>query len=145
MLPITAASKVPVFSESLGTALFCTEALTTIKYMPVKRKTSTNQWCQMFDLLAVAERTCKAVGHTKDDQPDIMLSLMEEAGETATEIKIAKGLKKGPPGKDGVIGEAVDTILCALDVIYTENGTLVDPTLNTIFETKLDKWRTKYA
>lgn len=98
-----------------------------------------------FDLLGITQEVCKAVGHTKKDQSDIMLSLMEEAGETATEIKIAKGLKSGPAGKDGIVGEAVDTILCALDVIYTELGTLDDEMLHEVFRLKLAKWRLKYA
>lgn len=98
-----------------------------------------------FNLLRMVEETCEVVGHTKADQSNIMLSLMEEAGETATEIKISKGLKSGPPGKDGIVGEAVDTILCALDVIYTEHGYLDTRELHEIFEAKLTKWRTKYS
>lgn len=98
-----------------------------------------------FNLLAVTQEVCEIIGHTKDNQSDIMLSLMEEAGETATEIKIAKGLKKGPPGVDGVVGEAVDTILCALDVIYTEHGSLNDPHIKKVFHNKLMKWKNKYS
>jgi hypothetical protein len=98
-----------------------------------------------FNLLAFVEKTCMVVGHTKDDQNDIMLSLMEEAGETATEIKIAKGLKSGPAGKDGVVGEAIDAILCALDVIYTELGSLDNMVVKETIYNKTMKWQNKYA
>ncbi|MNV42424.1 hypothetical protein D3C71_1340970 [compost metagenome] len=98
-----------------------------------------------FNLLGFVEETCKVIGHTKDDQNDIMLSLMEEAGETATEIKIARGLKSGPAGKDGVVGEAIDTILCALDVIYSEMGSVDNLLVKQTFYNKTMKWKNKYS
>jgi hypothetical protein len=103
------------------------------------------EFFEKFNLLAFVQETCEIIGHTKADQPDIMLSLFEEAGETATEIKIAKGLKSGPAGKDGVIGEAIDTILCALDVIYTELGSLDNIQVKQTVYNKTMKWKNKYS
>lgn len=55
----------------------------------------------------------------KDDRKieDIFIYLMSEAGELAEEINIKNGRSSKPVGKDGIVGEAVDVILCAFDVI----------------------------
>lgn len=98
-----------------------------------------------FNILAFVQETCAIIGHTKADQQDIMLSLFEEAGETATEVKIAKGLKSGPAGKDGIVGEAIDTILCALDVIFTELGSLDNDVVKQTVYNKTMKWKHKYS
>lgn len=74
----------------------------------------------MSKFLDAVWRACMIVDHGKQDQKDIMLSVHEEGGELAQEIKIAHGLRKGPAGPDGVIGEAIDGILCNMDIIYTE-------------------------
>jgi NTP pyrophosphatase (non-canonical NTP hydrolase) len=86
---------------------------------------------------------CKEVNHGKSDQANIMLSLTEEAGELAQEIKISNGLRKGPHGPDGIIGEAVDVILCALDVIYSEHGYMPLNEINKIIDSKAKKWLNK--
>lgn len=98
-----------------------------------------------FNLLAIIDATCKIVGNTKDDQPNIMLSMLEEAGETATEVKISHGLKNKPQGVDGIVGEAIDTILCAMDLIHSEIGSLDNHQVKSVFELKLNKWKLKYS
>lgn len=50
---------------------------------------------------------------------DVFSQLIEETGELATEINIQTGFRSDKqPGKDGVIGEACDGIICQLDIIY---------------------------
>ena len=51
---------------------------------------------------------------------DVMLCIMEEAGELATEVAIDKKFKKRNPSADGVIGEAIDLIIGAVDMIFQE-------------------------
>ena len=70
---------------------------------------------------------------------NILAHLMEEVGELATEVNIDfVGYKT--PGEDGVIGEAVDVILCALDLIRVNYPTVTKEQLNTIAQLKCDKW-----
>ena len=50
-------------------------------------------------------------------QKDVLMCLTEEVGELATEIAIVDGFKDREPSEDGIVGEAVDVILAALDII----------------------------
>jgi NTP pyrophosphatase (non-canonical NTP hydrolase) len=97
----------------------------------------------MIGFFKMVERAAVLIGNKKADQPKIMLSLTEEVGELAQEVKIAQGLRTGPHGKDGVVGEAIDVILCALDVIHTEVGHLDEQILIDVAEPKLLKWLKK--
>ncbi len=49
---------------------------------------------------------------------DVIGHTMEELGELATEVKIADGKSYKDPGVDGIVGEAVDVIVCLLDWAY---------------------------
>lgn len=103
------------------------------------------EFMKNFNVLQYMQEVCAFIGHTKDDQSDIMLSKMEETGELATEIKIARGLKPGPAGYDGVVGEAIDDILCALDILYTELGSLDNDRIKQTIINKATKWKNKYG
>lgn len=98
-----------------------------------------------FDFLQVVEAVCKAVGNTKADQKDILASAGEEYGELATEVKIAHGLKNKPPGRDGIVGEAIDLMLCAADMIHSELGSLDNDQVKQMVMNKLNKWKTHYT
>ena len=78
----------------------------------------------------------------KDDRTlgDVLGHAIEELGELATEIKIVNGKSYKKPGKDGVVGEAIDLINCALDIIYLSNPELTEDELNEIQKAKCDKW-----
>lgn len=67
--------------------------------------------------------------------------LLEEAGELATEVNIRQGFSKKDPGEDGVIGEAVDVILCAIDLIYQDNPFTTSYDIEEIIKNKLNKWK----
>ena len=76
---------------------------------------------------------------------DVMLILTEEVGELATEIAIKKGFKNRAPSNDGVLGEAVDVILAAADIIflYANRGLSneeLEAVVNKRIEKKLEKW-----
>lgn len=71
--------------------------------------------------------------------------LLEEVDELLDEfMKRELGL---PPGKDGIIGEAVDVALCAIDLAAQE---IEDPDsrleiVNEVIVRKLQKWIDKYS
>jgi hypothetical protein len=76
---------------------------------------------------------------------EVFLSLVEEVGELATELSVDSGYSKKPEGKDGITGEAVDVIICALDLIWVHNHSTTEEELEKylgeIIKTKLAKWR----
>lgn len=98
-----------------------------------------------FNFLKAIEDVCKIVGNTKADQRDILASATEELGELAVEIKIAHGLKKADVGKDGIVGEAIDLMMCAADIIHSELGSLDNDQVKQILLKKLAKWQSKYT
>jgi NTP pyrophosphatase (non-canonical NTP hydrolase) len=75
----------------------------------------------------------------------VFLQLAEEAGELATEIKIANGFTIDKvEGADGIVGEAIDVIQCAIDIIYLYNPSITEEQLNVIMKKKLEKWSKKW-
>jgi hypothetical protein len=68
---------------------------------------------------------------------------MEELGELATECKIANGRSYKTAGPDGIVGEAIDGILCNLDMIYVENPDLTEDEFNSMVKAKCEKWYQK--
>lgn len=68
---------------------------------------------------------------------------IEEIGELATELNIEDGYSNKEPGKDGVIGEAVDAIICLMDLIYTHRPTITEDELAQVCANKLTKWKEK--
>lgn len=68
---------------------------------------------------------------------------IEEIGELATELNIVDGYSDKNPGKDGVVGEAVDAIICLIDLIYTHRPTITEDELAQVCANKLSKWKEK--
>jgi hypothetical protein len=66
---------------------------------------------------------------------------MSEVGELAEEIEIAEGLSNKSSGKDGVTGEAIDAIICLLDIIRRYNPGITEDELGFIVAHKLSKWK----
>jgi hypothetical protein len=71
---------------------------------------------------------------------DILDHGIGEMKETLDEVEIFLGDLPGPAGADGVIGEAIDTILCLLDLIYKFNPTFTEAQMVEIAESKGAKW-----
>ena len=69
-----------------------------------------------------------------------MASLMSEVGELAEEVNIQTGHCGKLPGKDGIIGEAVDVIICALDMIRVNYPEATEDDIRAIAQNKCDKW-----
>jgi hypothetical protein len=76
---------------------------------------------------------------------DIVKYSMTELGELAEEVIIDEGRSYKAPGKDGVVGEALDLIACAADMIRTQAPDLTEDQLLEIIEPKLQKWKSKAA
>jgi len=49
------------------------------------------------------------------------------------------------PGEDGVIGEAVDVMLCAVDIMYKQQPDITEEDILKVVRRKLNKWQTKYG
>lgn len=47
-------------------------------------------------------------------------------------------------GKDGVIGESIDIIACAIDQIFVENPDITEADLIPVMERKCEKWKAVY-
>lgn len=89
-------------------------------------------------ILQMIETTSKRVG-TGNTQA-ILLSLMEEVGELATEINIENGTKNREPSEDGIEGEAIDVLVVVCDLLTSLFGSLENPELRTKVAAKLAKW-----
>jgi hypothetical protein len=75
--------------------------------------------------------------------PDVQYKLTEEFGELGQELLIAAGKHYKMPGKDGVIGEALDMIVCLIDMIYHHQNDVTEEQLAEMIQKKLDKWAEK--
>jgi NTP pyrophosphatase (non-canonical NTP hydrolase) len=71
---------------------------------------------------------------------EVLMVLMEEVGELATEISINDGFKNRQASEDGIVGEAVDVILAALDIIKIHQPDITSNELNGIALNKCKKW-----
>lgn len=92
----------------------------------------------------IVKRILVTSSEIKNDRTksDVLVHLMTEVGELAQEIQISEGKSYKSEGVDGVIGEAIDVIICALDIIKLHNTNIKeDYDLSRILEPKLDKWK----
>lgn len=72
---------------------------------------------------------------------DVLIKTMEELGELAQEVLINTGsITHKEPGKDGIVGEAVDAIITLLDIIHVYDPTITEDDLSAIASVKCDKW-----
>lgn len=71
----------------------------------------------------------------------ILAHTMSELGELAEEVEINAGVSHKLAGEDGIVGESVDLILCALDMIRKHDPTVTEVELEEIAVKKLAKWK----
>lgn len=90
--------------------------------------------CPVSLILKHSRRLCTM------DKNQIMHSVTEEAGELATEVSISLGYKNRGPGNDGVIGESIDVILSAVDMIYAADPNITINDIQAIVANKCRKW-----
>lgn len=72
----------------------------------------------------------------------VLLHLVQELGELATEIQIEEGHIQKTPSDDGIIGEAIDVIICALDIIRIHDQEITEEEIISYCQKKLNKWVT---
>lgn len=96
---------------------------------------------QVENILDLITATSYKVG-TGDTQA-ILMSLVEEVGELATELNIENGTKNREPSEDGVKGEAVDVLIVIGDMLTHLFGSLDSEELKAAVERKLTKWESK--
>lgn len=73
----------------------------------------------------------------------VLASLVEEVGELSQEVAIINGASYKEPGEDGVVGEAIDVILCAVDLIRVYDAKITEDDIMEILKIKLSKWKSK--
>lgn len=93
--------------------------------------------CPISHILDVSQQLCTG------DKSQIMHAITEETGELATEVAISLGFKKREPGPDGVIGEAVDLIITAVDMMNAEKPGITLEEVMDIVVNKCNKWAEK--
>ena len=85
--------------------------------------------------------TCKAMTNNRD-LSSIMAHLQSETKELQDEV--TKSINGEGAGPDGVIGEAIDVILCAVDLIYMKNPSVSKEYVSFLVGQKLEKWESQY-
>lgn len=76
---------------------------------------------------------------------NILTHLTTEVGELAEEVQIELGHCRKERGEDGVVGEAIDVILCAIDIIRVHDPFLSEETLLEMMDSKISKWRRNHG
>lgn len=76
-------------------------------------------------------------------QYSILASLTSEVGELAEEVAIANGDSYKKPGIDGILGEAIDVLICAYDLIRRTHPNVTEAELDIYARQKVEKWKSK--
>ena len=101
-----------------------------------------------MSLFSVVKETSNKADNTKcfnhdRNVPAVLFHLVEEVGEVALEISIENGTSYKKASEDGVVGEAIDVIINALDLIHVHSPELTEEDLIAIATKKCDKWLSK--
>lgn len=85
---------------------------------------------------------CREVKNKRD-----IISIFSHADEEFQELwdEIELALAEKPQGDDGIVGEAVDVILCMLDLISIYAPELTTNDLQLIMQKKFQKWKDVYG
>lgn len=73
----------------------------------------------------------------------VLASITSELGELADEVNIQQGYSYKQPGEDGIVGEAVDIIASAIDLIRLAKPEITEEEICEIAKRKCDKWISK--
>lgn len=87
-------------------------------------------------------KACKKI-----DSPRTIGTVSDHLNSEVYELnqEVVNVLLDSPAGDDGVIGEAVDVILCAVDLIYQSNPKVTKAEIMTVVNRKIEKWITVYG
>lgn len=92
----------------------------------------------MDQLLATVRRYSDSIQNNRTIE-DIHEYLLDEVMELDDEME------SGGAGADGIAGEAIDVILCALDLIYKSAPQMTDDDIVEYARRKCEKWANKYG
>lgn len=84
---------------------------------------------------------CKVIENNRQ-LSDVFTHALSEIDELDEEI--GKYYEDEAPGPDGIIGEAVDVILCMVDLIYQETPDVTEEQIREIVMKKCEKWKEIY-
>ena len=91
------------------------------------------------------------LGYSKEIQNgrtinSIWKHFLSEVSELSFEVDVLNGdLPPEHGGPDGIIGEAIDGILCLVDLIHQHNPEITEEELRAIAAKKLEKWKRIYS
>jgi hypothetical protein len=81
--------------------------------------------------------SCRRIGNGRNIY-DVMDALEDEVKELDEELVKFNHRKR--PGADGILGESVDVLLCAVDMMYMENNDITAEEIMAKIVEKLAKW-----
>ena len=94
----------------------------------------------MMTLIQALLNTSRTIVAERTPQKAFMHA-SSELGELAEELIIAEYGSYKDPGADGIVGEAIDTIISLVDVIYLTHPDVTEEELLEVAEKKLAKWK----
>ena len=65
---------------------------------------------------------------------------MQQVASVGLRLVIDEGLSYKVKGKDGIVGEGIDVIICVLDLIRKTYPNITESELEAIADNKLAKW-----
>lgn len=96
----------------------------------------------LFEEIKLASAKADAI-NVKRDMSCVLIKTQSELGELADEVLIHTNQSYKSPGKDGVVGELVDTILCLVDLLHVYDPSIGEQELVAIAKLKGEKWINK--
>ena len=93
------------------------------------------------DTLELIVDRCHRIENSRT-QYSVLMHAMGELNELSDEIHFE--LTGYDPGPDGILGEAIDILLCAIDFEVMRSGITVEDIQRKIIQ-KLDKWERLYG
>lgn len=95
---------------------------------------------RFLTIVKLASRDADELGYKRDEK-FIYDHMIDEVDELRDELKLhAEG---NPPGPDGIVGESIDVIACALDLIFKHAPDITYEQLCVLMQKKCDKWLNK--
>ena len=87
-------------------------------------------------------KACKSI-----DSPRTIGTVVDHLNSEVYELnqEVVNVLLDSEQGEDGVLGESVDVILCAVDLIYQENPKVTKAEIMAVVNRKIEKWVTLYG
>lgn len=92
----------------------------------------------MHDIVDLTRKFTRIVENDRDLN-SIHLHMEDEVAELKAEID------NGSTGADGIVGEAIDVILCALDMIFVHRPDITAREIHEIAHRKALKWASRYG